>query len=170
MKITKSILINNLSALEEYLGLNPYYDERWLHSLELRENKDVKGVKELLDKIPAALDQASMQRFYEDTGLHIIVERFDSSYSMTCEDRKGRYPREFLNVFSPDRDETMGKVGEHPEWLEPQDQADLIIRYVAETATEPEQNAYNIHITVTRGLADGKRSRGFGKGAGRIGI
>lgn len=151
MKITKSILINNLSALEEYLGLNPYYDERWLHSLELRENKDVKGVKELLDKIPAALDQASMQRFYEETGLHIIAERFDSSYSMTCEDRKGRYPREFLNVFSPDWDETRKKIPEHPEWLEPQDQADLIVRYVSEIVERPEQDVYQINITVTGG-------------------
>ena len=151
MKITKSILINNLSALEEYLGLNPYYGGRWLHSLELRENEDVKGVKELLDKIPAALDQASMQRFYEDTGLHIIVERFDSSYSMTCEDRKGRYPREFLNVFNPDRNETWEKIPEHPEWLEPQDQADLIIRYVAEIVETPEPDVYHINITVMGG-------------------
>lgn len=151
MKITKSILINNLAKLEEYLHLNPYYDHKWIHSLELRENEDVKGVKELLDKIPAALDQASMQRFYEETGLHIIVERFDSSYSMTCEDRKGRYPREFLNVFSPDRDETMGKISEHPEWLEPQDQADLIVRYVSEIVERPEQGVYQINITVTGG-------------------
>lgn len=151
MKITKSILINNLARLEEYLGLNPYYDSKWLHSLELRENEEVKGVKELLAQIPAALDQTSMQRFYEDTGLHILVERFDSSYSSTCEDRKGRYPREFLNVFNPDRDETWGKIPEHPEWLEPQDQADLIIRYVSEIVEKPEQDVYQINITVSGG-------------------
>lgn len=151
MKITKSILISNLAKLEEYLHLNPYYDYKWLHSLELGENEDVKGVKELLDKIPTALDQTSMQRFYEDTGLHIIVERFDASYSMTCEDRKGRYPREFLNVFSPDRDETLGKIQDHPEWLEPQDQADLIIRYVSEIVEEPKQDVYQINITVVGG-------------------
>lgn len=33
MKITKNILINNLSGLEKYLHLNPYYDEKWLHSI-----------------------------------------------------------------------------------------------------------------------------------------
>ena len=27
MKMTKNVLINNLSGLEEYLHLNPYYDE-----------------------------------------------------------------------------------------------------------------------------------------------
>lgn len=30
MKMTKNLLINNLSGLEEYLHLNPYYDEKWL--------------------------------------------------------------------------------------------------------------------------------------------
>lgn len=148
MKMTKNVLINNLSGLEEYLHLNPYYDEKWLHSLELRDNTDVKGVKGLLDKLPADLDQASMQRFYEDTGLHILVERFDASYSMTCEDRKGRYPREFLNVFSPDR-ELWEKISDHPEWLEPQDQADLVIRYVSEIAEQPKQTVRKIHVTVT---------------------
>ncbi len=151
MKITKSILINNLAKLEEYLHLNPYYDGQWLHSLELRENEDVKGVKELLDKIPVALDQASMQRFYEETGLHIIMERYDSEYNLTLEDRKGRYPREFLNVFNPDRDETWEKIPEHPEWLEPQDQADLIVRYVSEIVERPERGVYQINITMTGG-------------------
>lgn len=150
MKITKSILINNLSALEEYLGLNPYYDERWLHSLELRENTDVKGVKELLDKIPAAIDQTSLQQFYEETGLHIIVERYDHEYSLKYEDRKGKYPREFLNFFSPDKEAIFEDVDKHPEWLEPQDQADLIIRYVSEIVEEPTQEVYNIQITVTK--------------------
>ena len=148
MKMTKSILINDLSGLEAYLDLDPYYDEKWLHSLELRDNADVKGVKELLDKIPADLDQAAMQQFYEDTSLHILVERFDASYGMTCEDRKGRYPREFLNAFSPDR-ELWEKIGEHPEWLEPQDQADLIVRYVSEIAEPPKQNVRQIYVTVT---------------------
>ena len=60
--MTKSILINNLSGLEAYLDLNPYYDEKWLHSLELRDNADVKGVKELLDKIPADLDKSEAKR------------------------------------------------------------------------------------------------------------
>ena len=148
MKITKSIFINNLSKLEEYLGLNPCYDSPWLHSLELRQNTDIKGVRALLEKIPAALDQVSMQRFYEDTGLHILVERYDSSYSMTCEDRKGRYPREFMNVFNPD--DTWEQISEHPEWLEPQDQPDLIIRYVSEIAPVPKQRDYQLHIPVTR--------------------
>lgn len=150
MKITKSILINDLSALEEYLELNPYEDERWLHSLELRENADVKGVKALLDKIPAALDQATLQQFYEETGLHIIVERYDAAYNLTYEDRKGKYPREFLNIFSPNKEDIFGKIDEHPEWLEPQDRAALIVRYVSEIAETPKRDAYDIHITVTR--------------------
>ena len=151
MKITKSILINNLRALEEYLGLNPYYDARWLRSLELRENEDVEGVRELLDKIPTALDQTALQQFYEETGLHIIVERFDHEYSLTQEDRKGKYPREFLNVFSPDREAIFEQIDEHPEWLDPQDQADLIIRYVSEIVEKPRQNSCNIHVTVQLG-------------------
>ncbi len=28
--MTKNLLINNLSGLEKYLLLNPYYDEKWL--------------------------------------------------------------------------------------------------------------------------------------------
>lgn len=149
MKITKSILINNLTRLEEYLELNPYYDETWLHSLELRENTDVKGVQELLDKIPAALDQTSLQQFYEETGLHILVEHHDHEYSFTREDRKGKYPREFLNLFSPDKEVIFQQLKEHPEWLDPQDTADLIVRYVSEIVEEPKQNIYNIHVTVT---------------------
>lgn len=150
MNITKSILINNLSKLEEYLELDPYYDRTWLHSLELRGNTDVKGVQELLDKIPAALDQGSLQKFYEETGLHIIVEHYDHKYEFTQEDRKGKYPREFLNFSSPDKEAVFGKLDEHPEWLEPQDQADLIIRYVSEIVEEQKQNVYNIQITVTK--------------------
>lgn len=137
MKIAKSILINDLSRLEEYLELDPHYDEPWLHSLELRENTDVKGVRELLDKIPVAVDRTSLQQFYEEIGLHIIVEHYDHEYSLTYEDRKGKYPREFLNISSPDKEAIFGDVVKHPEWLEPQDQADLIIRYVSEIVEEP---------------------------------
>ena len=70
------------------------------------------------------------------------MERYDSEYNLTLEDRKGRCPREFLNVFSPDRDETMGKAGEHLEWLKPQDQADLIVRYVSEIVEGPGEPAF----------------------------
>lgn len=132
MTITKSILINNLKALEDYLDLSPHYDSRWLHSLELRENRDVKGVRDLLMKIPAALDQNTLQQFYDDTGLHILVEHFDHEHSFICEDRKGRYPREFLNLFSPDKEAIWKAIPQHPEWFEPQDAPDLIIRYVSE--------------------------------------
>ena len=42
-------------------------------------------------------------------------------------------------------------MAEHPEWLEPQGKADLMIRYVSEITEEPERDIYQINITARGG-------------------
>ena len=124
----KRILINDLEKLEAYLDLDPQQDEG-LHSFELKENRNVKGVNELLALIPQAIEQTTLQAFYETTGLNIRAERYDN-YDFKMLDRNGRYPREFLNIWSPDFHRYAQEAGEHPEWFEPQERADIIIRYI----------------------------------------
>ena len=124
----KCIWINNLEKVEEYLGVDPQEDDG-LHSLKLSENGDVRGVKALLALIPLLPDQDSLQAFYEKTGLRIRVERYEGCDCKLL-DRNGSYPREFLNVWSPDFQRLAREADQHPEWFEPQEGADLLIRYV----------------------------------------
>lgn len=123
----KRILINNFEKVEAYLNLDPVED-KGLHSLELRENRGVKGVNELLALISEGLDQAALQAFYEKTGLNIRLERYDNC-DFKMFDRNGSYPRKFLNIWSPDFHLYAQEAGQHPEWFEPQEGADIIIRY-----------------------------------------
>lgn len=127
----KRIWINSLEKVEEYLGVDPQEDEG-LHSLRLSENGDVRGVKDLLALIPLLPDQDSLQVFYEKTGLNIRVERYEGC-DFKLLDRNGSYPREFLNVWSPDFQQYAQETDQHPEWFEPQEGADLLIRYVERT-------------------------------------
>lgn len=126
--MVKKILINKFKNVEVYLELDPEEDDG-LHSLELMENRNVKGVNELLALIPEAEDETSLQAFYEKTGLNIRVERYESC-NFTMLDRNGRYPREFLNVKNPDFSRYVEEADQHPEWFEPQKEADIIIRYI----------------------------------------
>lgn len=126
--MVKKILINHFKRVEVYLDLDPEEDDG-LHSLELMENRNVKGVNELLALIPEAEDETSLQAFYEKTGLKIRVERYRGC-DFTMLDREGAYPREFLNVRSSDFHRYAQEAGEHPEWFEPQEEADIIIRYI----------------------------------------
>ena len=124
----KRILINNFEKMEAYLNLEPQKDEG-LHCFELRENDNVKGVRGLLTLIPQAVEQTSLQAFYEMTGLNIRVERYRGC-DFTMLDRNGAYPREFLNIRNPDFPLFAREADQHPEWFEPQEEADIIIRYI----------------------------------------
>ena len=126
--IQKYIWINNFEKVEKYLDLDPQEDNG-LHSLKLSENADIKGVRELLSLIPLLPDQASLQEFYENTGLNIRIEWYEGC-KLTMEDRNGHYPRRSLNVWNPDFEQLAQEADLHPEWFEPQEEADLIIRYV----------------------------------------
>ena len=126
--MVKKILINKFKNVEVYLNLDPEEDDG-LHSLELMENRNVKGVNELLALIPETEDATSLQAFYEKAGLKIRVERYRGC-DFTLLDREGAYPREFLNIKSPGFPRYAQEAGEHPEWFEPQEEADIIIRYV----------------------------------------
>lgn len=81
--------------------------------------------------ISECLDQAALQAFYEKTGLNIRVDRYDNC-DFTMLDRNGRYPRKFLNIWSPDFHLYAQEVDQHPEWFEPQEDADIIIRDITE--------------------------------------
>lgn len=127
-QISKRILINNFEKVEAYLELYPEEDGG-LHGIELRKNRDVRGVNELLALIPGVENEASLQAFYEETGLNIRVEDYDNC-AFTMLDRNGSYPRKFLNIWSPDFHLYAQEAGQHPEWFEPQEEADIVIRHI----------------------------------------
>lgn len=123
------IKINNLSALEEYLNA---YD--LLEYSDLAKNMSVKGVSELIYEMPFSLKQKAIQKFYKKTGLKLQVQ-LNNGYDLTFFDRKGRYPREDASIFN---EEFINAVDEHPEWLAPQEEPDLIlVIYMNEMDEEP---------------------------------
>lgn len=124
--VKKQILINNLRQVENYLNINER-DEKQLTSLELRENFNVPGVKELLELIPDGYYPFEMKKFYENTGLKLQVEVYNSQEEVVCFDKDGRYPREDAAIWNED---FMNHIKDHPEWLEPQEEPDILIRYI----------------------------------------
>lgn len=124
--VKKQILINNFRKVEYYLNTN-VCEEIQLTSLELRENLNVAGVKELLELIPDGYYPIEMKKFYEKTGLKLQVEVYNSRQEVVCFDKEGRYPREDAALWNED---FMRHMEEHPEWLEPQEEPDILIRYI----------------------------------------
>lgn len=122
----KTIVINNMRRVEDYLGCNPREDDG-LRFLELRRNIGVSGVKELLELIPEGFDREKMQKFYEETGLRILVEVHNDNCELTMYDKDGRYPREDAALWNRD---FVRNLSEHPEWLEPQEEPDILVRYI----------------------------------------
>ena len=122
----KEILINNLKRLEEYLDLD-VRDDRKLKSLDLRANMYLKEVRELLCLIPDGYFPGALKEFYERTGLKIQVEVYEENCELVIFDKDGRYPREDAAIWNYD---FMEHLSEHPEWLEPQEEADILIRYI----------------------------------------
>jgi len=126
MNPTKEILVNNLKRLEDYLEVD-VRDEKKLQSLNLYDNLSVRGVRELLSIIPDGYYPNALKVFYEKTGLKIHVEVYKDNYEVVIFDKEGRYPREDAALWNQ---EFVEKVSEHPEWLEPQDEADILVRYI----------------------------------------
>lgn len=122
----KHILINHFEAVENYLKLD-VREGRHLRFLELEENREIPEVKKLLDIIPESFHPEELQKFYERTGLRILVEIHNSSHEVALYDRNGKYPREDAVIWNRD---FMDQVSGHPEWLEPQEEADLLIRWI----------------------------------------
>lgn len=124
--VKKQILINNLTHVENYLNTN-VRDKIQLKSLELRENLNVPGVRELLELIPDGYYPIEMKKFYENTGLKLQAEVYNSQQEVVCFDKDGRYPREDAAIWNED---FMKHIKEHPEWLEAQEEPDILIRYI----------------------------------------
>lgn len=122
----KNILINHFQAVEDYLKLD-VRNGKHLRFIELMKNRYIPEVKNLLEIIPESFHPTELQKFYERTGLKILVEIYNSEYEVTMYDRKGKYPREDAVIWNKDFRE---QVAEHPEWLEPQEEADLLIRWI----------------------------------------
>ena len=123
---TKEILINNLRKVEEYLEVD-VYDGLKLQSLNLCNNIAVRGVRELLSIIPDGYYPEALKAFYEKTGLKIQAEVYEDNYELVIFDKEGRYPREDAAIWNED---FIKQVAEHPEWLAPQEDADILVRYI----------------------------------------
>lgn len=137
----RTIFINNMEKLEEYLGAGVRGTRRLIF-LELGRNRHVPGVDALVERIPEGFDRDRMEEFYQETGLNIRVE-VHKDWDLTMYDRKGRYPREDAAIWNH---YFMENVGEHPEWLEPQDKADILVRYIYPLETE-EKGMENKKVT-----------------------
>lgn len=122
---TRQIFINNFTKVEEFLRIESPWEET-LQYLDLSKNEGIKGVTELLEKIPTGYRCDVLQKFYEETGLTIRVEVY-KDYEMTQYDKEGRYPCEDATIWNSD---FLAEVEEHPELLAPQEEADLIVRIV----------------------------------------
>ena len=136
----KKILINNFLAVEQYLELEVRENPQ-LRYVELNRNRHIAKVNELLEQIPESYHPAELQRFFEKTGLTIRVEIHNSAYEVTTYDRNGRYPREDAVIWNKDFVEQISK---HPEWLDPQEEADLLIRWIF--PVESEEDIEKIHL------------------------
>lgn len=121
----KKIRINNVEKLEDYLYRAGSGREE-IRFIDLRRNCYHPGVRKLYLMIPEGFNPDRLQEFYEKTGLNLRVEVYLPNYEVVMYDRKGRYPREDAGVWNPD----FRLYGSrHPEWLAPQDEADLLMRY-----------------------------------------
>ena len=116
--VKKTIRINHVEAIEEYLGEE-------LHYVNLERNRGIKGVEKLINQLPKNFDVKDIKKFYKKTGLKVQV-RVEMNYDLTFYDRKGKYPRDYACLWN---EEFMNNLNKHPEWLEPQEEADIFINY-----------------------------------------
>ena len=128
----KEILINNFSHVNEYLKIDAHA-ELQLDSLKLDQNRKVPGVSKLLALIPDGYNPKAIRRFYLETGLRIQMEVYQSNFELVRYDKDGRYPREDAAIWNK---EFMDRLAEHPEWLEPQEEPDILIRYLFQPEEE----------------------------------
>lgn len=118
--------------MKEYLKLEVRNEDEEiskevLKKVELNRYLHIPGVQELLDLIPDGHNPDKMKIFYENTGLRLQVEKQDGQKGIVYYDKDGRYPSESASIWNK---EFMEGLKDHPEWLEPQEDPDIIISYI----------------------------------------
>lgn len=116
--VSISVRINNLSSVEDYLNAPDQ-----LEYTELIKNKDVNGVLTLICQLADCICPHAIGQFYYRTGLKLQAQ-LNKVYDLTIFDRNGIYPRPDASIFDED---FVNGVSKHPEWLEPQEEPDLIM-------------------------------------------
>ena len=69
--------------------------------------------------------EKDIKKFYKRTGLKVQVHVMKDC-DVAIYDRKGKYPRDDAYIWNENFTKNVGK---HPEWLEPQEEADIFIIY-----------------------------------------
>jgi hypothetical protein len=116
---SKTIRINHVETIENYL-------EEELVYIDLERNAGVvKGVDRLINNLPKSFEPKDIKKFYKKTGLKVQVH-VTKDYDLTIYDRKGKYPRDDAYTWN---ENFIKNVDKHPEWLEPQEEADIFIIY-----------------------------------------
>ncbi len=118
---SKTIRINHVEVVENYL------EEKLVYVDLERNNGIVKGVSRLISSLPKSFEPKDIKKFYKKTGLKVQVHVMkEKDCEITIYDRKGKYPRDDAYIWN---DNFTKNVGKHPEWLEPQEEADIFIIY-----------------------------------------
>ena len=116
----KTIRINHVEAVENYL------EDEGLVYIDLERNAGlVKGVNRLINMLPKSFEPKDIKKFYKKTGLKVQVHVMKDC-DLTIYDRKGKYPRDDAYIWNENFTKNVSK---HPEWLEPQEEADIFIIY-----------------------------------------
>ena len=117
---SKTIRINHVEAVENYL------EEEGLVYIDLERNAEiVRGVNRLINMLPKSFESKDIKKFYKKTGLKVQVHVMKDC-DLAIYDRKGKYPRDDAYIWNENFTENVSK---HPEWLEPQEEADIFIIY-----------------------------------------
>ena len=128
LKVGRNIIINNSETVINYLA--PFSEKNFKHKLD-----------KLMRKLPEGFDPNVLQKFYKKTGLKLRVEYYKGC-EVTTFDRKGRYPREDAAIWNR---EFMKKVSKHPEWLEPQEQPDIVVELHVDGELEGVDEEVRLH-------------------------
>lgn len=116
---SKSIRVNHVEVVENYL-------EEELVYIDLERNVGVvRGVSCLINMLPKSFEPKDIKKFYKKTGLKVQVHVMKGC-DIVMYDRKGKYPRDDAYIWN---DNFITNVDKHPEWLEPQEEADIFIIY-----------------------------------------
>ena len=116
---SKTIRINHVEAVENYL-------EEGLVYIDLERNAEiVRGVNRLINMLPKSFEPKDIKKFYKKTGLKVQVHVMKDC-DLAIYDRKGKYPRDDAYIWN---ENFIKNVDKHPEWLEPQEDADIVIIY-----------------------------------------
>ena len=109
LQVIRTIAIKNPKAVLNYLG-----------PITKKNYKQKK--KKLERKIPEGFAPDVLNKFYKKTGLKLQVKYYKDC-NVVIYDRNGRYPREDAVIWNKD---FCKKVSKHPEWLEPQEEPDIL--------------------------------------------